>query len=358
MNTDVLHVSPNAPEPDLIARAARLIRQGRLVAFPTETVYGLGANALDPRAIELIFAAKGRPAADPIIAHIASIDQLRDLALDIPQLAMDLGERFWPGPLTLVLKRSPRAPPNLSAGRDTIAIRQPSHPVAAALIRSAGTPIAAPSANLFARPSPTTAQHVLHDLDGRIDLVLDGGPTMVGVESTVLDLTGSVPAVLRPGGVPLERLRELIPTVVVTHKTLSPDESASSPGMLVKHYSPKSPLILFIGPRDAVLAEMRRAAQQHIAENKSVALLLAANEPAHFADLAVHTFDLGGDLDSAARRLFTGLRELDSLHPDVILAHDFPREGLGLAVWDRLIRAAEGKVIVVGQGGVLHPGGY
>ncbi|MBM4422640.1 MAG: threonylcarbamoyl-AMP synthase [Chloroflexi bacterium] len=344
--TRVLHVTPNAPEPDRIEIAARAIREGRLVAFPTETVYGLGANALDPAAVARIFEAKGRPPTDPLIAHIASPDQLRGLALDIPQLAIDLGERLWPGPLTLVLKRNPRLPANLSAGRDTVAVRQPAHPVAAALIRSAGTPIAAPSANLFSRPSPTTAEHVLRDLDGRIDLILDGGPTPVGVESTVLDLTVSPPAVLRPGGVPAEILREMIPTLDVSPRVAGPAESASSPGTFLKHYSPQSPLLLFTGPRDSMLAEMRRTAQQLLAENKRVAMLLATPEISLFADLPVITFDLGDDLDSVARRLFTGLRQLDSSGADLILAHDFPREGLGLAIWDRLFRAAEGRVVI------------
>lgn len=347
-HTRRLRVDPNHPEPDLIATAAHAVREGRLVAFPTETVYGLGANALDADAIARIFAAKGRPATDPIIAHIASLDQLRDLALDIPQLAIDLGKRFWPGPLTLVLKRHPRVPANLSAGRDTVAIRQPNHPVAAALIRSARTPIAAPSANLFARPSPTTAEHVLHDLGGRIDLVLDGGSTTVGVESTVLDLTGSVPTVLRPGGVPLEILRELIPVVEIAHRILAPDESGASPGQFLKHYSPAATLLLFTGPRESVLDRMRDTAQQLIAEGKTVGILTVDDEHDHFADLLVHIFPLGSELSDIARTLFTSLRELDSRGVNVILVHDVGREGLGLAIWDRLFRAAEGKVIDTG----------
>ncbi len=347
--TQVLRVNPHHPEPALIAHAARLIRKGCLVAFPTETVYGLGANARDEAAVARIFSAKGRPAADPLIAHIAALDQLTELAVDIPPLAIELGEKFWPGPLTLVLKRNPRLPANLSAGRDTIAVRQPAHPVAAALIRSAGAPIAAPSANLFARPSPTTAEHVLHDLAGRIDLILDGGQTPVGVESTVLDLTESVPVVLRPGGVPVERLRELIPTLAVAQRVLSPGESAASPGQLLKHYSPRAKLLLFTGPRELVLARMRETAGQLLTEHQTIGLLTADDERDYFADLPIHLFPLGplSDLPAIARTLFAGLRELDARGVDVILVRALPREGLGLAIWDRLFRAAEGVVIKV-----------
>jgi L-threonylcarbamoyladenylate synthase len=345
--TQTLQVSSITPEPDLIEQAAKIIRDGGLVAFPTETVYGLGANALDPKAIDRIFAAKGRPVTDPLIAHIASVEQLPDLALEIPQLIISLSKRFWPGPLTLVLKRKPNVPANLSAGRDTVAIRQPAHPIATALIKAASVPIAAPSANLFSRPSPTTAQHVLNDLDDRVDLILDGGPTPLGVESTVLDLTTDPPALLRPGGTSAEALRELIPHLVVTHQMLNASESASSPGQLLKHYSPTAPVTLFIGPRQAVLERMRLAAHHYIAENKKVALLLTTAEAETFADLGISIFDLGTNLESVAQRLFSGLRELDSQTPDIILAHDFGRQGLGLAIWDRLFRAAQGKIVEV-----------
>jgi len=348
--TRVLRVSPTAPEPDFIALAARTIRVGRLVAFPTETVYGLGANALDADAIARIFNAKGRPATDPLIAHIASLDQLHHLARDIPALAIELGKRFWPGPLTLVLRRNPRVPPNLSAGRDTVAVRRPSHPVAVALIESAGVPIAAPSANLFSRPSPTTAEHVLHDLDGRIDLLLDSGPTTIGVESTVLDLTASIPTILRPGGVSLETLRELIPSVAIAQRMLPADETAAAPGQFLKHYSPAATLLLFTGPRESVLNQMRLTARQLLAEGKTLGLLLPDADRHLFSSFQspnFYSFPLGSDLPAIARNLFTGLRQLDSHRPDFILARDPGRDGLALAIWDRLYRAAEGKVITI-----------
>jgi L-threonylcarbamoyladenylate synthase len=350
--TSTLQVSSSAPEPHLIAQAAQVIRDGGLVAFPTETVYGLGANALDPQAIDRIFSAKGRPATDPLIVHIAHQDQLNDLAHDIPQLAFELGKRLWPGPLTLVLKRNPGVPANLSAGRDTVAVRQPAHPVAAALIESAGVPIAAPSANLFSHPSPTTAAHVLHDLDGRLDLILDGGPTLIGVESTVLDLTTPIPTLLRPGGISVETLRELIPDLITTQRTLSIDEAASAPGQLLKHYSPATPLRLFTGPRDSVLEHL----QQLITEDKRIGLLLPNDDLSQFsASPILFFFPLGLDLPTIAHNLFNGLRELDSLNLDLILTRDLGREGLALAIWDRLFRAAEGKVIEINSG--LNPKG-
>ncbi|HWQ14189.1 MAG TPA: L-threonylcarbamoyladenylate synthase, partial [Roseiflexaceae bacterium] len=208
-NTRIHSVDPLHPDPSVIDEAAGVIRAGGLVAFPTETVYGLGANALDAAAVGRVFAAKGRPASDPLIVHLRAADQLAQVAVDIPPEAVELARRLWPGPLTLVLRRHLRVPPEVTAGRDTVAVRVPAHPVALALIAAAGVPVVAPSANLFSRPSPTTAQHVLEDLRGRVDLVLDAGPAAIGIESTVVDLTSDPPALLRPGGVPAEELRAL-----------------------------------------------------------------------------------------------------------------------------------------------------
>jgi L-threonylcarbamoyladenylate synthase len=345
--TLLLKIHPQQPEPHIIAQAAALIQSGHLVAFPTETVYGLGANALNPQAISRIFEAKGRPATDPLIVHISQTDQLNELALDIPTLAFELAENFWPGPLTLVLKRQPHVPARLSAGRDTVAIRFPAHPVARALIEAARAPIAAPSANLFSHPSPTTAAHVQHDLEGRIDLILDGGPTPVGVESTVLDLTTDTPTLLRPGGISLEALLALIPTLTIIERTLSVDESASSPGQLLKHYSPNARVLLFTGPREATLNAMHATAQQHLDQGKKLGALLVTEDQAQLANLPLSIFNLGSltDLESVAHNLFTGLRDLDSQSLDFILARDLGRTGIGLAIWDRLFRAAEGRVI-------------
>jgi len=228
--TKIVQVDPHQPNPETIAQAAQILRAGGLVAFPTETVYGLGANALSAEAVSRIFAAKERPASDPLIAHIADMDQVDQIAINIPLLTDQLAAIFWPGPLTLVLTRHPDVvPANVSAGRDTVAVRMPAHPVAKKLIIAADMPIAAPSANLFSRPSPTTAQHVLADLRGRVDLILDGGATPVGVESTVLDLTQNPPVVLRPGGVSVEALREFIPDVRHTPHYLKESDAVTAP---------------------------------------------------------------------------------------------------------------------------------
>lgn len=348
-DTRIVEVDPHSSNPAAIARAARLLKQGALVAFPTETVYGLGANALDADAVRHIYEAKGRPASDPLIVHIAALDQLEQVAENIPSIAHVLTDRFWPGPLTLVLRRSPAVPPIVSAGGPTVAVRMPRHPIALALLLTAGVPVAAPSANRFARPSPTTAQHVLDDLNGHVDLILDGGPTKVGVESTVLDLTGDRPMILRPGGVSLEALRDLIPTVQHVERYAGTDETVVAPGMLLKHYSPRAELLLFDGPTGAVIEAMRTRAQSLIASGKRVGLMLLDDEAGAFADLDAERIALGSsaDLDHVARMLFAALRDLDGRGVDAILTHTLPRTGVGLAIGDRLLRAAEGRVIHV-----------
>ncbi|MEN9939019.1 MAG: hypothetical protein RLZZ387_5598 [Chloroflexota bacterium] len=322
------------------------------MAFPTETVYGLGAHALDAAAVARVFAAKGRPSSDPLIVHLATAGELASVALDPPQVAADLARRLWPGPLTLVLRRRPHIPPAVAAGGDTVAVRVPSHPVALALIAAAGAPVVAPSANLFSRPSPTSAQHVLEDLRGRVDVVLDAGPTAIGVESTVVDLTTDPPALLRPGGVPAEVLRALLPGLSYTPRYLAAEESgavAPAPGMLLKHYSPRAPLTLYAGPRAAAIAKMRAEAERLAAEGRAVGVMAAAEDLATLAGSGARVAELGARDDNAqlAARLFAAMRELDAAGVDAILAVAPEREGLGLAVWDRLVRAAEGRVVMV-----------
>lgn len=347
--TRLLSVDPLHIDDMLIQQAAEVIREGGLVAFPTETVYGLGANALDSAAIGRIFAAKGRPASDPVIVHIGQLDQLGQVAWNAPPLAVQLAKRFWPGPLTLVLKRHPSIPANVSSGMPTVAVRMPSHPVALALLRTAQVPIAAPSANRFSRPSATTAQHVLEDLQGAVDLVLDGGPASIGLESTIVDLIRDPPVVLRPGGIPLEDLRKLLPTVQVQTRLLREDEAGIlAPGMLYKHYSPRAPLLLFDGPHQLVVDAMRRTVRDMHAEGKTVGVLLASAERSAFDDLPVVLFDMGADLVAIGSHLFEGMRSLDRQGVDAILVHGYDRAGLGLALWDRLLRAAEGRVIKCG----------
>jgi L-threonylcarbamoyladenylate synthase len=345
--TDVLTVNPLHPDAAAIDRAAALIRAGQLVAFPTETVYGLGANALDEQAVSRIFEAKGRPPDDPVIVHIQRLGQLSDVTPPIPDLALALMETFWPGPLTLVLPRGPRVPPNVSAGLPTVAIRMPAHPVAAALIAAADVPVAAPSANLFAHSSPTTAQHVYADLAGRIPLILDGGPTRVGVESTIVDLSGDHPRLLRPGGVPLEAIARFAPTIEVVTCYARPGEGpVPAPGMLLKHYSPRAELRLFDGPDGPLRRALAQIAVDLLGQGRRVGLLVADEDREALSGLDAPVVTLGSlnDLAQIARNLFGGLRDLDAQGVDVILARAYPPNGIGLAVRDRLIRAAGGHL--------------
>lgn len=349
----MIAVDPNNPATAAVQAAADLLVAGRLVAFPTETVYGLGANALDQVAVERIFQAKGRPASDPLIVHIFSLSQLEEIATAIPAVAWQLAQAFWPGPLTLVLPKQSVIPANVSAGLATVAVRMPNHPIPYLLLKLANRPVAAPSANRFARPSPTTAQHVLDDLDGKVDLILDGGPTPIGVESTVLDLTQPTPTILRPGGLPLEALQPLLPTVAYSPHYARLAETAPatpSPGMMLKHYAPSVTLLLYQGPADAVLAAMLARAETELAAGKQVGVMVEDEWQEHFAALGATVAPLGAqaDLTQVARRLFAQMRSLERAGVDLMLTHTFAQDGLGLALQDRLLRATEGQVITVG----------
>lgn len=349
IETQVFRLRLENLDNEAICTAAAVLEQGGLVAFPTETVYGLGANALDSTAVARIFTAKGRPASDPVIVHLYELLQLEQVAVDVPDLAYKLADRFWPGPLTLVLKRHSAVPSLVSAGMETVGVRMPNHPIPLALFRASKVPVAAPSANRFARPSATTAQHVLEDLNGRVEIILDGGPAMIGLESTILDVTRTPPAILRPGGISLETLQVIIPDVQVISRHLRPDEAGiEAPGMLYKHYSPRAELRLFRGKLEQVIPVMQSEAQRWASMSKQVGILCPAEESAHFKDLPVQLFSLGSGLSAISHNLFNGMRELDRAGMDVILVHGFAAEGLGAALWDRLLRAAEGQVIECG----------
>ncbi len=341
--TEVLGVDPSSPEHERIERAAAVLRAGGLVAFPTETVYGLGANALDAEAVRGIFRAKGRPAEDPLIVHLAGAAELPEVARGIPGIVRRLATRFWPGPLTLVLPKGPAIPPEVTAGLDTVAVRVPAHPVALALIRAAGIPVAAPSANRFGRASPTCARHVLDDLEGRIHLVLDAGPTTVGVESTVLDLTGPRPTILRPGGVPREALEEVLGPVEVAELTHA-EGGAPSPGLSASHYAVTPELLVVESPAfltPAVAARIGELLRAEAGRGRRVGAILATEDAVELPDATeVRRVGSAEDLEAVARGLFAAMRELEALGVEVIVARTFGRHGLGLAVHDRLRRAA------------------
>jgi L-threonylcarbamoyladenylate synthase len=319
--------------------AAAILRAGGLVALPTETVYGLGANALDPVAVQAIFEAKGRPADDPVIVHLAETSQLERVARANPA-AWQLAECFWPGPLTLVLPRRPEVPDEVTAGLDTVGVRVPSHPVARAILEAADLPIAAPSANLFGRTSPTAAQHVLEDLDGRIDAVVDAGPTQVGVESTIVDLTSSRPRLLRPGGLAAEAV-EAVLGVRLEVAVASHAGPQVAPGMLAVHYAPRTPLVLIVGAtaRQRLIKEVEAA----VSDGQQVGVLALADDVALLAREAVR--EVVGEWtqpEDTAKRLFEAMRKLDAMHLDVLFARELgdPSQGLGRALADRLRRAS------------------
>ena len=328
-----------------ISRAAEILKNGGLVAIPTETVYGLAANAFDKEAIRKIFLAKGRPMDNPLIVHIANIQMLSKLVADFPQTAKKLSEAFWPGPLTMILPKSEKIPDEVSAGLPTVAIRHPSHPVALELIKVSGLPLAAPSANRSGSPSPTTAQHVLNDLDGRIDAVLDGGPCSVGLESTVIALEGNTPRILRPGGVTAEQISAVIGKIeiddAVFHQ-LSSSEKASSPGMKYKHYAPKAKVILVKADREDYIRFVNGRTS-----DQTAALCFEED----VSGLSVYAVAYGkvGQPEEQAKNLFSALRRFDQLkNVKTVYAHCPDRTGVSMAVYNRLIRAAGFEVLELG----------
>ncbi|NLW21218.1 MAG: threonylcarbamoyl-AMP synthase [Clostridiales bacterium] len=328
-----------------IIKAVRVLAQGGLVAFPTETVYGLGANALDSQAVLSIFRAKGRPADNPLIAHVSGIAQAREYGRWGP-LAQDLAQAFWPGPLTLIVERLDSMPSQVSAGLPTLALRLPGHEAARALITACGFPLAAPSANRSGRPSPTTAQHVLDDLEGLIPLVLDGGPSQVGLESTVVDVTGGHPRILRPGAVTPEMIAMAVGECQVADavmRQLAPQEAAPSPGMRHRHYAPRARMTLVEGPPEAARERLLRLAQ---GRDDTWVLALEGLLP---RTPGLQLRSLGRDAREAAHRLFHLLREADQQGVRQIYAQTLPRDGLGLAVMNRLARAANFNTIQAGE---------
>ena len=332
MTTAVIAIDVRRPEPAALARAAEVLRGGGLVAFPTETVYGLGANALDRTALARIFAAKGRPATNPVIVHVANITEVRRVAASWPPVAQALADRFWPGPLTLVLEKHPNLPDIVTAGGPTVAVRSPAHAVAQGLIQAAGLPIAAPSANLSTRISPTRAEHVLRGLEGKIDLLLDGGPTYGGLESTVLDLTTNPPTLLRPGLISPAAIEAVIgPIERAPQDGKSADAtSLRSPGLLARHYAPAVAL--------ECVADGRSRVQQLREAGLRVGWL--ALDVGDHNDCGVFTLSMPADPAAYAAQLYAALHTLEALAPDRIVVELPPDEEAWLAVRDRLRRAA------------------
>lgn len=342
--TLLLQAGQGGKEARALQVAAEILQKGGLVAFPTETVYGLGANALDPEAVGGIFRAKRRPADNPLIVHVADLEQAGELTKNIPPAAARLAEHFWPGPLTLILPKKAAVPAIITAGLPSVAVRVPAHPLALKLLRTTGVPLAAPSANLSGRPSPTTAGHVLEDLAGSVEAVLDGGPCPIGVESAVLSFLFSPPALLRPGAVTPEMLEE-----VLGAKIQSPDlgkfktdltEAPPAPGMKYRHYAPRAPLFLVEGAGPAQSRQMIALCSALAAQGHKIGLVVFAESQGIFQAPVLRVLSSRQDPAAAAARLYGVLRELDAMGVDAIVVEGFETAGMGGAVMNRLRKAA------------------
>jgi L-threonylcarbamoyladenylate synthase len=349
MNTKVVMVDENNLDKNIIEEAGTVIREGGLVAFPTETVYGLGANALDEEAVKKIFVAKGRPQDNPLIVHVADFD-LEPLVKNIPEVAVKLMESFWPGPLTIILEKSELIPDVTSAGLSSVGIRMPSNNISRELIRAAGVPIAAPSANISGRPSPTEASRCVEDLEGRVDFILGGGSCKVGLESTIVDCTSNPPCVLRPGGVTLDMLRKVDSAIYIDPAVMKKAEGnfkPKAPGMKYRHYAPKAPMKIIQGDLQKTIEIIKEIVQNSIDENKQVGILATEESIDKYPQGMVISLGSRTDVESIGKNLFEALRRFDDAGVDIILSEAFEEDGFGTAVMNRLKKSAGYDIIQV-----------
>ncbi len=350
MDTIVLKMQGDDKDKEKLKQAARVLQQGGLVAFPTETVYGLGANGLNPEATAKIYQAKGRPSDNPLILHISRREDLIPLVEGVPPVAEKLMEHFWPGPLTLILKKSSIVPKRTTGGIDTVAIRMPSHPIAYRLIEEARLPIAAPSANLSGKPSPTKAEHVIHDLMGRIDVIIDGPRSNIGLESTVVDLTSPIPTILRPGGITYEQLKEVIGKVEIDkgiREDLKEDFRPKAPGMKYTHYAPAAPMTIVQGSRNAVIEKINKSVEEYLRQGKKAGILATEETLREYPHGIVLSLGRRDEPESIAVNLFDLLRQLDLEGVDVIFAEGVTGDGIGMAIMNRMNKAAGHRIVQV-----------
>ena len=351
MQTTVVKVDENCIKSGDMTEAGRIIREGGLVAFPTETVYGLGGDALNPGASRKIYAAKGRPSDNPLIVHIYRMEDLYRIAEDVSDSAVKLAGKFWPGPLTMIFKKKDAVPPETTGGLDTVAVRMPSNKIAAEFIRAAGGFIAAPSANLSGRPSPTEASHVVEDMTGRIDMIIDGGPSVIGLESTIVDMTEPVPMILRPGYVTGEMVRETVGDVSydpAVFGEVNEGMRPKAPGMKYRHYAPKGELTIIKGDRDAVIRYMKDALDKGLKEGHRVGIIATEETRDNYGN-ATLLMNMGArdDEDEIARHLYAVLRRCDEEDIDLIYSEDFSTPRIGQAIMNRLIKAAGHSLVEV-----------
>lgn len=342
MNTKIIEINEENIDSDLIKEAGEIIKAGGLVAFPTETVYGLGGDALNPQSSKKIYAAKGRPSDNPLIVHIADFEDIYPIVDRVTEAAAKLADKFWPGPLTMILPKSDKVPYETTGGLDTVAVRMPVHKTAAEFIRAAGGYIAAPSANISGRPSPTCAKYVIQDMDGRIDMIIDGGDAGIGLESTIVDLSGDVPMLLRPGFITIEQLRDTLGRVDVDRTILDGDckDRPKAPGMKYRHYAPKGDLTIIEGATDKVVDYIKDKSGAALNSGKKVGII-ATDEtaPLYTAD-SVKSIGSRNDEEMIAHRLYTILREFDDEDMEVIYSESFDTSGMGQAIMNRLLKAA------------------
>ncbi len=355
MDTIFERCDVNRIDESVIDKAAEIIKAGGLVAFPTETVYGLGANGLDADASAKIYAAKGRPSDNPLILHISKINDLDNIVDKIPESAKKLMEKFWPGPMTLVFSKSDIVPYGTTGGLDTVAVRMPEHKVALALIEAAGVPIAAPSANLSGRPSPTTARHVQEDMDGRIDMIIDGGDAGIGIESTIIDVTGDEPMILRPGYITAEMVREVLGSVTFDKVVLAgkagdieADYKPKAPGMKYRHYAPKADFVMYEGDENSVVKKINEMSVADMDGGLKVGII-ATDETMDRYDKRAYILSLGSRTDESqvAHNLYGALRSFDDYGVDKIYGETFDKCGFGQAIMNRLAKAAGYMILEV-----------
>lgn len=356
MTTEYAVLSEESPDPEVIRRAGRIIRDGGLVAFPTETVYGLGGDALNPESSRKIYAAKGRPSDNPLIVHICCFEDLLPIISELPRETEKLASMFWPGPLTMIFKKSGLVPKETTGGLDTVAVRFPSNRIAQELIRASGGYIAAPSANRSGRPSPTLAKYCREDLDGRVDMIIDGGQVGIGLESTIIDLTDEEPTILRPGFITQKMLRDALGKVEMDHALIDPDSGIApkAPGMKYRHYAPKGELVILEGECDKVVREINRAVKEKKALGFRTGVICTDETKALYdADCVRSTGARENEL-SAARELFRILREFDDEQVAYIYAESWKDGDLGQAIMNRLMKAAGQRVVNLDKGEKLQ----
>ncbi|MCS7138681.1 MAG: L-threonylcarbamoyladenylate synthase [Crenarchaeota archaeon] len=348
--TRVLKTDRHNPSKKVLQEAAEVLKSGGLVAFPTETVYGLGADSFNEDAVLKIFKAKKRPPDNPVIVHISEMDMLKEVSTTIPKRVKKMIEDLWPGPLTIVVPRSKKVPASVSAGLDTVAVRMPAHNVALGLIKHLGSPIAAPSANLSGRPSPTNARDVYEDLNGAIEMIIDAGDTFIGVESTVVHVTENKSVILRPGPIPIETLRNYLNDIELHPSILTGkfEGTPASPGMKYRHYAPKAEMVVVEGTYDRVLEKIVETVHDYLKAGLKVGCIVSEETAVKLpSQTLIEVLAPRNRLDLIARRLFSALRNLDRRNPDIIVAEGFPEEGIGMAIQNRLRKAAGYRILKV-----------